>query len=89
MILILLREVRYLLLIEWIRRKVANDNYAWQICKQALNKLLLAHNFLKMFFTGQNLDHVLVTYFFVELLIPFWITVVDIFCLKFDFPLHT
>ena len=36
-----------------------------------------------MFFIGQNLNHVHMTYSFLELLIFFWFTQVDIYCLEF------
>ena len=36
-----------------------------------------------MFFMGQNLHHVHMTYSFLELLIFFWLTQVDIYCLEF------
>ena len=36
-----------------------------------------------MFFIGQNLNHVHMTYSFFELLILFWLTQVDIYCLEF------
>ena len=48
-------------------------------------KLLLAYDFQKMFITGQNLKQVHVTNSFPKLLIFFSLTLVDIFCLKFDF----
>ena len=46
-------------------------------------KLSLAYSFRKMFFIGQNLKHVHMTYSFLELLIFFWLTQVDIYCLEF------
>ena len=42
---------------EWTLRKVSSDNNSRQICKQAIIKLLLAYSFWKMFFIGQNLNH--------------------------------
>ena len=39
-----------------------------------------------MFFIGQNLKHVHMTYSFPELLIFFWLSLVDIYC--FDFIAH-
>ena len=39
-----------------------------KFCKQAIMKLSLAYNFRKMFFIGQNLKHVHMTYSFLELL---------------------
>ena len=39
----------------------------------------MAHNFRKMFFIGQNLKHVSMTYSFLELLIIFLSTLVEIF----------
>ena len=68
---------------EWTLRKVASDNNSWQICKQTIIKLSLAYIFRKMFFIGQNLKHVHMTYSFLELLIFFWLTQVDIDCLEF------
>ena len=43
----------------------------------------MAYSFRKMFFIGQNLKHVHMTYYFLELLIFFWLTQVDIYCLEF------
>ena len=37
-----------------------------------------------MFFIGQNLNHIHMTYSFLELLIFFWLTQVDIYSLKFS-----
>ena len=62
---------------------MASDNNSRQICKQAIIKLSLAYSFRKMFFIGQNLKHVHMTYSFLELLIFFWLTQVDIYSLKF------
>ena len=63
---------------EWTQRKVVRDNNSWWICKQAIIKLSLAYSFRKMFFIGQNLKYVHMTYSFLELLIFFWLTLVDI-----------
>ena len=68
---------------EWTLRKVASDNNSWSIYKQAIIKLSLAYSFWKMFFSGQNLNHVYMTYSFLELSILFWLTQVDIYCLEF------
>ena len=57
-----------------------------KFCKQAIIKLSLAYSFRKMFFIGQNLKHVHMTYSFLELLIFFWLTLVDIWCLEFFSP---
>ena len=43
----------------------------------------MAYSFWKLFFIGQNLNHVHMTYSFLELLIFFWLTQVDIYCLEF------
>ena len=72
---ILLREVGYLF---W----AASDNNSRQICKQAIIKLSLDYTFRK-FSNGQNLKHVHMTYFFLELLIFFWLTLADVYCLEF------
>ena len=45
------------------------DNNSQSICKQAIIKLSLAYSFRNMFFIGQNLKHVHMTYSFLELLI--------------------
>ena len=50
---------------------------------QAIIKLSLAYSFRKIFFIGQNLKHVHMTYSLLELLIFFWLAVVDIKCLEF------
>ena len=55
---------------------------------QAIIKLWLACSFRIMYFVSWKLKHVHVTYSFDELLLFFWLTLVDIFCLKFDFSLH-
>ena len=44
---------------------------------------LLAYSFRKMFFIGQNSKHVRIRYSFLELLIFFWLTLVNIYCLEF------
>ena len=41
-----------------------------------------------MFIIAQNIKHVYVTFSFHELLIFFLLTLVDIFCLKFDFLIN-
>ena len=53
---------------------------------QAIIKLSLAYSFWKMFFIGQHLKHVHMTYF-LELLIIFRLTLLDIYCLEF-IPYH-
>ena len=68
---------------EWTRRKVACNNNSRWICKQAIIKLSLTYSFQKMLFIGQNLNHVYMTYSFLELLIFFWLTPVDIYSLEF------
>ena len=67
---------------ERTRKKVASDNNSRQICERAIIKLSLAYSFRKMFFIGKNLKHVHMTYFFLELEIWFWLTLV-IQCLEF------
>ena len=57
---------------EWTLRKVASENNSPQISKQGLIKLSLAYSFRKIFFIGQNLNDVHITYSFLELLIFFW-----------------
>ena len=46
-------------------------------------KLSLACSFQKMFFIGQKLKHVHMTYYFLELLIFFWLALVGIYRLEF------
>ena len=46
-------------------------------------KLSLAYGFQKMFLIGQKLKHVRMTYYFFEILIFFWLTLVDIYGLEF------
>ena len=43
----------------------------------------MTYSFREMFFIGQNLNRVHMTYSFLELLIFFWLTQVDIYCLEF------
>ena len=43
----------------------------------------MAYSFRKMFFIGPSLNHVSMTYSFLELLIFFWLTQIDINCLEF------
>ena len=43
----------------------------------------MAYSFQKMFFIGHNLKHVHMTCSFYELLILFWLTLEDIYCLEF------
>ena len=57
-ILVLSREVGYYF---WVRMNL-EENRKWQ------------NIFRKIFFTGQNLKHVHITYSFLELLIIFWFT---------------
>ena len=64
-------------------RKVTIDNNSRQICKQSIIKLSLAYTFWRIFFIGQNLNQVYMTYSFLELLIFFWLTEADIDCLEF------
>ena len=70
-ILILSREVGTSFEFERTRRKVVSDNYYRQICKQAIIKLLLSYSFRKIFFIGQNQEHVYMAYSFLEVLIFF------------------
>ena len=53
------------------------------ICKQTIIELLLAYSFRKILFIDQNLKHVHVTYSFLERLIFFRLTLVNIYCLEF------
>ena len=64
---------------DWTRRKVANNNYWRQICKQAIIILLFAYSLRKIFFVGKNSKYVPFTYSFLELLIFFLLTLVGIF----------
>ena len=43
----------------------------------------MPYSFRKMFFLGQDINHVHMTYSFLKLLIFFWLTQVDIYSLKF------
>ena len=55
------------------------------LCKfvnKAIIKLPLPYSLKKMFFIGQKLKHVHMTYFFPELLIFFWVPLVGIYCLE-------
>ena len=61
------------------------DNF---LKKQAITKLLLAYKFRKMFQIGKNSKLIHIAYSFDEILIFFWLTLVYIFCLTFDFSLH-
>ena len=47
------------------------------------DSLLLAYLFWNMFFIGQNLKHVHMTFSFLELLIFFWLPLADTYCLEF------
>ena len=42
----------------------------------------MAYSFQKMFFIGQYLKHVHMTYLFLELLVFCWLILVDIYCLE-------
>ena len=44
----------------------------------------MAYNFRKTFFIGQNLKQIHMAYCFIELLILFWLTLVNIYCLDFN-----
>ena len=59
-----------------------------QFWEQDISKLLLAYSFQEIFFLGQNLKLVHVTYFSDKLSVLFWLPAVDIFFLKFNFSLH-
>ena len=50
--------------------------------------LSLVNSSRKIIRTSQNLKHVHIKYYFHEFLIIFCLTIVDSFCLKFDFSLH-
>ena len=73
---LLLGEVEYL----FLSLNELEEKYGGTIVlsKQAIIKLSLAYSFGKMFFIGQNLKHVHITYSFLELLIFFWLALVDI-----------
>lgn len=51
-------------------------------------KLLLAYSFWEIILIAPNLKHAYVTYSFHELLIFFWSTLVNTFCLKTDLLFH-
>ena len=68
-ILILSREVGYLFWV-WMNSEKSYDKSS----KQVKIKLSLAYIFRKMFFIGQNLKHVHMTYSFLELFIFFGLT---------------
>ena len=57
-------EVGYLSMFELTRRKVSKNN-SRKMCKQATIKLSLAYSFRNMFFIGQNLKYVHMTYFLI------------------------
>ena len=59
----------------WIQ--VASYNNSWEICQHAIIKLSVAYSFRRMFFIGQNLKHVLMTYSFLKLLIFFLLTLIQ------------
>ena len=58
-------EVGYLSMFELTRRKVSSNNNSRKICKQATIKLSWAYSFRNMFFIGQNLKYVHMTYFLI------------------------
>ena len=62
-----------------IREKLRATIILGKFVKQAIIKLSLAYNFQKMFFIGQNLKQLLVTYSFLEIFIFFLSTLVQIF----------
>ena len=68
---------------KWIRIKVASGNNSRYIYKQTIIKLSLAYSFRKTFFIVQNFKYVHITCSFLELLIFFWLTLADIYCLEF------
>ena len=59
----------------WIQ--VASYNNSWEICQHAIIKLSVAYSFRRMFFIGQNLKHVLMTYSFLKLLIFFLLILIQ------------
>ena len=67
---------------------MTRENYSRYFCKQEVIKFLLTCSFRKMLITGLISKHNHVTYFRRELLIFFWLTLVDFFSLKFDFSPH-
>ena len=48
---------------------------------------MLSYSFWKMFFIDQNLRYICMTYSLLELLISFWLTLVDIYCLESIFDI--
>ena len=81
-ILILSREVEYLFC-AWMNSEKSCKRQLFSICKQATVKLSLTYSFQKMLFIGQNLKHNHMASSFFELLIFFWLTLVNIDCLEF------
>ena len=65
---VLLKSFLKILQFEWTWRKVASDNHYRCFCEQTIIKRSLAYSFRKMFFIGQNLKLVHMTYFFLN----FW-----------------
>ena len=49
----------------------------------------MAYIFQKMFFIDQNLQHVHMTYSFLELLAFFWLTLVDVYSIAWSLFLTT
>ena len=64
-------------------REFRNLFWVWMNLKVQSSLLLLAYFLWNMFFIGQNLKHVYMTYSFLELLIFFWLPLADIYCLEF------
>ena len=62
-----------------IREKLQATIILGKFVKQAIIKLSLAYSFQNMFFIGQNLKQLLVTYSFLEIFIFFLSTLVQIF----------
>ena len=76
-ILILSREVGYSFLI-WMNSAESHENYFRKFGKQVIIKLFLTYSVRKIFIICQNLKHVHVKYSFHELLVFFWLALVDI-----------
>ena len=83
-ILILSREVGYLCKFDWTRQNVTNNNYCGKFVNEIAYWLIV---FGKCFSLVKNSSEFL-TYSFDKLLMFFWITLVGIFYLKYDFWLY-
>ena len=77
------REVGYFIWVWTNSEKSCKRQLFSVICKHAIIKLLFAYCFRKNVFYWSNLKHVHMTYYFIELLIFFWLTLADNCCLEF------